>query len=113
MTRKSPARPFRAGFTIIELLVVLAVLALLVALLLPALSKARETAVRVQCASNLRQQGMTWHIYATQNKDVLPYNRRNDFGKNTIVGSIKTQLFQLGSGPEIFLCPISTRPAGP
>jgi len=48
----------RHGFTLIELLVVVAIIAVLIAMLLPMLNKARESAKRVQCASNLRQNGL-------------------------------------------------------
>src|SRR5687768_3786642 len=52
-----------SGFSVIELLVVLAIIVLLVAMLLPALRRAREDALRVQCASNLRQVGMGLELY--------------------------------------------------
>jgi prepilin-type N-terminal cleavage/methylation domain-containing protein/prepilin-type processing-associated H-X9-DG protein len=58
----------RAGFTLIELLVVLGIIAVLVAMLLPALRRAREDALRVQCASNLRQIGMGLELYDQQYK---------------------------------------------
>ena len=55
------------GFTLIELLVVISIIALLVSILMPALSKAREQAKQAVCLFNLRSLGMGWGMYATDN----------------------------------------------
>src|SRR5262249_32292320 len=60
------------AFTLVELLVVIGIIAVLVAVLLPALNKARESAQRTQCLSNVRQLGILFRLYANANKDAAP-----------------------------------------
>src|SRR5438552_18568155 len=73
----------RHGFTLVELLVVIGIIAVLIGVLLPALNKARQNAKRVECAAYLRQIGVASINYANDNKSWLP-PFRNNAGETTL-----------------------------
>ena len=67
----------RKGFTLVELLVVISIIAVLMSMLMPALNKAKEQAKKVWCQANMRGTMLTTRTYVLGNQDYLPFSGRN------------------------------------
>lgn len=106
-----------SGFTLIELLVVISIIAILAALLLPAVTMARKMAKKTQCANNLRQVATMCLAYANDYRDILPLlydqgsSRQTSYNFRGMSGVMNTPglLFRadLVGDPRIFYCPFA------
>lgn len=93
----------RRGFTLVELLVVIGIIAVLISILLPALNKAREQAKRVACASNLRQMGHALTMYINDWK-YCPGCDVNRAGATYAVWPLRLRTY-LNGNQDVFYCP--------
>ena len=110
----------RRGFTVVELLIVIAIVGVLAALLMPAVGRARESARRTACLSNLRQVHQSFLLFAEENDGRVPIGYRagrKQFNSMVYSGTSKRfclfgALYRSGQmpRPEVFFCPSNEDP---
>ena len=126
--RRRKSRP--PGFTLVELLVVIGIIALLISILMPALSRVREGGNRIKCGANLRTIGQGLLLYANDNRGIYPRTvaSSTSAGFTCFTGAAATDPFGTGGpnpndvsaalfllvrnadlNPEVFICPSSNQ----
>lgn len=109
----------RRAFTLIELLVVIAIIAILAAILFPVFAQAKEAAKKSQCLSNMKQLGVAYSLYMTDNDDVFPHDHsmstnypEGDWGKDYWMFHFAPYLQKVNNssakGGNVFSCPSHT-----
>ncbi|MGB8368212.1 MAG: type II secretion system protein [Limisphaerales bacterium] len=113
--KTSSGRFSNPGFTLVGLIIIVAVLAILAAMLLPALARAKQKAKRINCVNNLKQTGLAFHLWEGDNGDKYPMAVSTEKGGTMEYAGDVFHHFQVMSNelstPKILVCPADDRTA--
>lgn len=105
------ARRNQNGFTLVELLVVIGIIALLISILLPALNRARAAAQTIKCLSNLKQITVAYLMYTSENKGSSIYIEGNPSGGGYVMKALSdTKYLKLQQDAQVAFCPSANAP---
>lgn len=110
-SRSHTRRSAKSGFTLIELLVVIAIIAILAGILFPVFARARETARKASCQSNLRQLGLSFKMYVQDYDERYPADQTFFTTPAGVPITWDVQLLPYTKNTRLIVCPSDTNPS--
>src|SRR5690606_20277001 len=101
-----PSRRWACGFTLVELLAVIAIIGVLAGILIPVVSHVRDSARASKCLSNMKQSGVAILLYAAENKGRLPVTSSGVESPGWVFYQSKIWPYMLDWTSEVYTCPL-------